>query len=117
MLAMRASPAGRRTPGPFILPAGLVLLVAGLLSVVLGAFNLGHELHSTNVDVIYVVGAGLVGVVWLVSLYLAWRDFRLGIFAAGLIAFVEFGVIAAAHFVTAPWHIHISANHEGLPVA
>jgi hypothetical protein len=93
------------------------LLVAGLLSVGLGAFNLGHELHSTNVDVIYVVVAGLVGVVWLVSLYLAWRDFRLGIFAAGLIAFVEFGVIAAAHFVTAPWDIDIYAKHEGLPVA
>jgi hypothetical protein len=117
MLAMRASPAGRRAQGPFVLPARLLLLVAGLLSIALGAFNLGHELHTGNVDVIYVVVAGLVGLVWLTSLFLAWRGARLGIFLAGLIAFVEFGVIAAAHFVTAPWDIDIYSKHEGLPVA
>jgi hypothetical protein len=98
-------------------PAGLLLLVAGLLSVALGAFNLGHELHTGNVDIIYVVVGGLVGVVWLVSLYLAWRGSRLGIFLAGLIAFIEFGVIAAAHFVTAPWDIDIYSKHEGLALA
>lgn len=117
MMAMRASPAGRRAQGPFVTPARLLLLVAGLLSIALGAFNLGHELHSGNVDVIYVVVAVLVAVVWLVSLFLAWRGRRLGIFLAGLIAFVEFGVIAAAHFVTGPWVIDTYVKHEGLPVA
>ena len=100
-----------------MVPARFLLLAAGLLSIVLGAFNLGHELHSGNVDVIYVVAAGLVGVVWLVSLYLGSRGSRLGIFLAGLIAFVEFGVIAAAHFVTGPWVIDTYVKDEGLPVA
>ena len=97
--------------------ARLLLLVAGLLSLALGSFNLVHELHSTNVDIIYVVVAGLVGVVWLVSLFLAWRGSRLGIFLAGLIAFVEFGVIASGHFVTASWDIDLYSKHEGLALA
>ena len=100
-----------------MLPARLLLLATGLLSTALGSFNLGHELHSTNVDVIYAVVAGLVGVLWLVSLWLAWRGSLAGIFVAGLIAFVEFAVIAASHFVTAPWEIDIYAKREGFAVA
>ena len=100
-----------------MLPARPLLLVAGLLSIALGSFNLGHELHSGNVDVIYVVVGGVVAVMWLVSLYLAYIGSRLGIFLAGLIAFVEFTVIASAHFVTAPWDIDIYSKHEGLALA
>jgi hypothetical protein len=100
-----------------VLPARLLLLAAGLLSIALGSFNLGHELHSGNVDVIYVVVGGVLAVIWLVSLYFAYIGSRLGIFLAGLIAFVEFGVIAAAHFVTAPWDIDIYSKHEGLALA
>jgi hypothetical protein len=103
--------------GPFVLPARLLLLAAGLLSVALGSFNLVHELRTTNVDIIYVAVGSLVGVIWLVSLYLAWRGFRLALFLAGLIAFVEFGVIAAGHFVSAPWEIDVYAKREGLAVA
>src|SRR5439155_1197161 len=55
--------------------------------------------------------------IWMGSLYLAWRGFRLAVFAAGLIAFTEFGVIASGHFVSAPWEIDIYAKHEGLEVA
>jgi len=93
------------------------LLVAGLIAIALGAFNLGHELHSTNVDSLYVAVGGLIAVIWLVSLFLAWRGSRLGVFLAGLIAFVEFGVIASGHFVTATWDIHVYSEHEGLAVA
>jgi hypothetical protein len=103
--------------GPFVLPARMLLLAAGLLSVALGSFNLVHELRTTNVDIIYVAVGTLVGVIWLVSLYLAWRGFRLALFLAGLIAFVEFGVIAAGHFVSAPWEIDVYAKREGLAVA
>ena len=117
MIAMRATPAGRGVRGPFVVPARVLLAAAGLLSVALGSFNLVHELRSTNVDFVYVAVGGLVGLIWLVSLYLAWRGFRLAVFAAGLIAFTEFGVIASGHFVTAPWEIDIYAKHEGLPVA
>ena len=114
---MRTSPAVRVARGPFVLPARMLLLTAGLLSIALGSFNLVHELRSTNVDIIYVLVGGLVGLIWLVNLYLAWRGFRSAVFLAGLIAFVEFGVIAAGHFVTAPWEIDVYAQHEGLAVA
>src|SRR5207302_6899651 len=46
---------------------------------------------------------------------LAW--FSPGRVAAGLIAFIEFGVIAAGHFVTAPWEIDVYSKHQGLAVA
>src|SRR5439155_6181185 len=117
MIAMRASPAGRSMRGPFLVPARVLLLAAGLLSIALGGFNLAHDTRSTNVDIIYVAVGGLVGLIWMGSLYLAWRGFRLAVFAAGLIAFTEFGVIASGHFVSAPWEIDIYAKHEGLEVA
>jgi hypothetical protein len=117
MLAMRASPAVRRAQGPFVLPARTLLLVSGLLAVALASVNLFHELHSTNVDIVYVAVAGLVALIWLTSLILAWRGSRLGVFLAGLIAFIEFGVIASGHFVTAPWDIHVYSVHEGLHAA
>lgn len=117
MVAMRASPAVRGTRGPFVLPARMLLVGAGLVSVALGSFNLVHELRSTNVDIIYVAVGAVVGVIWLVSLYLAWRGFHLAVFLAGLIAFTEFGVIAAGHFVSAPWEIDVYAKHEGLATA
>jgi hypothetical protein len=114
---MRTRPAVRVARGPFVLSARMLLLAAGLLSVGLASFNLVHELRSTNVDIIYVAVASLVGLIWLASLYFAWRRFRLAVFLAGLIGFVEFGVIAAGHFVSAPWEIDVYAQHEGLPLA
>jgi hypothetical protein len=97
-----------------VLPARVLLLVAGVLAVALASVNLYPELHSTNVDIYYVVVAGLIYLTWLVSLVLAWRGLRIGVFLAGVIAFIEFGVIAAGHYVSAPWDIHILSLHEGL---
>jgi len=114
---MRASPVGRRAQGPFVIPARTLLLVAGVLSVALSAVNLVPELRSTNVDIYYVVVAGLIYLIWLASLVLAWRGSRAGILLAGLIAFVDFGVIAAGHFTTAPFDIHVYSLREGLWVA
>ena len=111
---MRTSPAGRRAQGPFVLPARVLLLTAGLLAVALASVNLYPERHSSNVDVYYVVVAGLIYLIWLVSLVLAWRGLRIGVFIAGLVAFIEFGVIAAGHFVSAPYDVHILSLHEGL---
>src|SRR5438874_4428350 len=114
---MRASPVGRRAQGPFVIPARTLLIVAGVLSVALSAVNLVPELKSTNVDIYYVAVAGLIYLIWLASLVLAWRGSRAGILLAGLIAFVDFGVIAAGHFTTAPFDIHVYSLREGLWVA
>lgn len=100
-----------------MIPARTLLLVAGVLSVALSAVNLVPELRSTNVDIYYVVVAGLIYLIWLASLVLAWRGSRGGILLAGLIAFVEFGVIAAGHFTTSPFDIHVYSLREGLWVA
>jgi hypothetical protein len=97
-----------------VVPARVLLLAAGMLAIALASVNLYPERHSTNVDIYYVLVAGLIYVIWLVSLVLAWRGLRIGIFLAGLIAFIEFGVIAAGHYVSAPWDIHILSLHEGL---
>src|SRR2546423_14122343 len=114
---MRASPVGRRAQGPFVIPARTLLLVAGWAAVALSAVNLVPELKSTNVDIYYVAVAGLIYLIWLASLVLAWRGSRAGILLAGLIAFVDFGVIAAGHFTTAPFDIHVFSLREGLLVA
>jgi hypothetical protein len=111
---MRSSPTDGRAQGPFVLPARVLLLAAGVLAVGLASVNLYPERHSTNVDIYYVVVAGLIYLIWLASLVLAWRGLRIGVFLAGLIAFIEFGVIAAGHFVSAPYDIHLLSLHEGL---
>ena len=67
-------------PRPAFLPS--------LLAVTLASVNLYPERHSTNVDVYYVVVAGLIYLIWLVSLVLAWRGLRIGVFIAGLVAFI-----------------------------
>ncbi|HVH64676.1 MAG TPA: hypothetical protein VM674_01470, partial [Candidatus Acidoferrum sp.] len=114
---MRAELADRRRDGPFLISARGLLLITGIVSLSLAVVNLPFERRSTNVDTLYVSVAGVVALIWLVSLVLAWRGSRLGAFLSGLIAFVEFGVIAAAHFETAPWDIDVYANHEGLWLA
>lgn len=103
--------------GPFLIPARLVLLFAGLVAIALGVFNLAHELHAGEVDIIYTVVAGAAALIWLVSLLLVFRGVRVGAFIAGLMAFVEFGVIASAHFVSGPAALSAFARHEGLPLA
>lgn len=114
---MRAGPAARRADGPFLLPARWLVLGAGLLAVALGIFNLFHELHSKLVDGVYTIVALAVAAAWLACLVLAFRGFRLGVFGAGAIAFVEFCVIIANHFVTGPGELFTFAKQEGLAMA
>jgi len=116
MLAMRVGAAARAN-GPFLLPARWLLLGAGLLAVVLGIFNLFHELHSQQVDRVYTIVALAVAVIWLASLVFAFRGFRVGLFGAGAIAFIEFSVILANHFVSGTSELFTFANHEGLAIA
>ncbi|HEV3095732.1 MAG TPA: hypothetical protein VG104_01185 [Candidatus Dormibacteraeota bacterium] len=114
---MRATPAVRRTTGPFVVPARYILLIGGLLAIGLGSFNLLHELHAGQVDRTYTIVVSLVGVVWLAAILFAFLGRRLAIFAAGLLAFIEFGVIASTHFVVGPVDIDVFWKTEGLPVA
>jgi hypothetical protein len=103
--------------GPFLVPARLLLVLASLVAIPLGAFNIGHELHAGEVDVVYTIVASAVALIWLTSLLLVWRGVRLGAFIAGTIAFVEFGVIASTHFVSGPGALSAYARHEGLALA
>jgi hypothetical protein len=114
---MRARPGDRRPSGPFIIPARFILLIGGVLAIGLGAFNLFHELHAGQVDRTYAIVVLLVGVVWLAAIVFAFLGWRLAIFAAGLLAFIEFGVIASTHFVVGPVDIDVFWKAEGLPLA
>lgn len=117
MLRMQARPAGRVRQGPLLLPARVLLLLAGLLAVALGVFNLFHELHAKQVDTVYAAVALAVGVVWLASIVLAFRGQPVGVFLAGAIAFIELGAVATSHFTSTGGSIGSYVLKEGLPVA
>src|SRR5205085_2266229 len=86
----------QRKSGPFLLPARVVLVIAGAVAVALGSVNLFHEWRAAQVDNVYVAAAAAVGVVWLLALITAFRGWRASVFITALTAFVEFGVFAAA---------------------
>jgi hypothetical protein len=93
------------------------LLAFGVPAIALGVFILFHELHSKQVDLLYtIVGLG-VGIVWLACIILGFRGNLIGIFGAGLIAFVELGVISQGHFASSSGAIGSFVRMEGLPVA
>lgn len=107
-----------RSPrGPFAIPARVLLLVAGLLAVLLGATNLFHERHLGQVDNVYVGVAAALGLIWLISLPLAFSGVKAAVAAAGAIAFLEFGIISSSHFVSGPGAISVFVKAEGLSVA
>lgn len=114
---MRATATTARPGGPFLVPTRAVLLVSGLIAVGLGTFMLLHERHSGQVDVVYLVIGLIVGVIWLASLVLAFRGFRLGIFLAAAFAFIDFGVTATSHFESGAGALGTLVKSEGLPVA
>jgi hypothetical protein len=93
------------------------LLAFGLLAVALGAFILFHELHSKQVDLLYTIVALGVGLVWLACIILGFRGNLIAIVGAGLIAFVELGVVSQGHFATSSGAIGSFVRIEGLPVA
>ena len=107
----------RSPSGPFAIPARLLLLIAGLAAIVLGAINLFHERHLGQVDNVYVGVAAAIGLIWLISLPLAFVRVKAAVAAAGAIAFLEFGVISSSHFVTGPGAMSTFVKGEGLGVA
>ena len=92
---MRARGIVRRAQGPFLVPARVVLLVAGVIAVGLGTFIVLHEYHAGQVDRLYTIIALIVGLVWLACSELGFQGYRIGLFGAGAMAFVQFGVLAA----------------------
>ena len=114
---MQATLLTRRREGPFLIPARTLLLASGLIAVGLGTFMLLHERHSGQVDAVYVIVGLIVGVIWLASLVLAFRAFRIGIFLAATFAFIEFGVTATSHFEAGAGGLGTFVKTEGLPVA
>ena len=117
MWTMQVRPAGRVRQGPLLIPARVLLLGCGLLALVLGVFNLFHELHAGQVDRTYTIVALAIGVVWLASIILGFRGQPIGVFFAGTIAFIELGAIATAHFTSTAGAIGSYVFKEGLPVA
>ena len=107
----------RRPRGPFAIPARVLLLIAGIASIALGAINLFHERHVAEIDNLYLGIAAAIGILWLISLVLAFRGIKPAIAAAATIAFVEFGVIGSSHFVTGPAGMSAYVKSEGLSVA
>lgn len=114
---MRTRPPARVRSGPFVIPARTLLLVSGLLSLGLGLFNLYHEFHANQVDIVYVTVASGVGLCGLVLLVAAFFGLRIAVFLSGLIAFVEFAIILSTHFVIGPVDIDTFWKSEGLPIA
>jgi hypothetical protein len=114
---MRATATAERRGGPFVIPARTVFLVSALIAVGLGTFTLLHDRHSGQVDAVYLIIGLIVAVVWLVSIVLAFMGFRLGIFLAAALAFVDFGVIATGHFESGTGALGTFVKSEGLPVA
>jgi len=114
---MQATPGLRLRSGPFLIPARILLLAFGLLAVALGIFNLFHELHAKQVDALYTAVAVGIGVIWLACIIVGFRGNLIGVFGAGLIAFVELGAISQNHFSSSAGAIGSFVRIEGLPVA
>src|SRR5207302_9793956 len=112
MWTMQVRPAGRVRQGPLLIPARVLLLGCGLLALVLGVFNLFHELHAGQVDRNFTIVALAIGVVWLASIILGFRGQPIGVFFAGTIALFELGVIATDHFTSSAGAIGIFAFME-----
>jgi hypothetical protein len=114
---MQARPALRVRQGPLLFPARYLLLVSGLIALALGTFNLFHELHAAQVDVVYTIVAAGVGVIWLAAIILGFQGQPIGVFLTGAIAFIQLGEIAQAHFAATAGAIGSYVRIEGLPVA
>jgi hypothetical protein len=100
-----------------LIPARAILLVSGVPAVALGVFNLLHELRAGEVDRLYTALALLAFAAWLASIIAAFLGWRPGVFSAGALGFIEFGLIASSHFVSGPQALGAFVKTEGLPIA
>ena len=94
-----------------------MLIIAGVIAIGLQLFNVLHEFHAAQVDLPYTIVSVAVSALWLASLVTAFFSWRPGIFVAGLLAFLEFGVVASAQFVSGPAALSTLVSKEGLPLA
>src|SRR5437879_13617536 len=99
---MRARGMVRRAQGPFLVPARVVLLVAGVIAVGLGTFIVLHEYHAGQVDRLYTIIALIVALFWLACIGLGVPGYRGGRFGAGATALVRFVLLPAHHHRPCP---------------
>jgi len=109
--------ASRARSGPFLIPARLLLLLFGLLTVGLAVFNVLHEFHAAEVDQTYLIGALVACAVWLAAIVVGFFGYRIAIFIAAALAFVQFGVLDSSHFVSSAAALSTFVKHEGLALA
>jgi hypothetical protein len=85
--------------GPFLLPARVLLPLFGLIAVATGALHLADELHRAEVDRLYAAIAGAVWIIFAAGVVGAFWGRRPALLAAGIPAFVAFGLQTSTHFV------------------
>jgi len=112
-----ASPYFRAKRAPFLIPARVLVVIVGLVAISAAVLHLVDEVQRTESAGIFLLAVIGLGVIWLVSLGIAWRGSRIALFIAGLLAFAEFGLQATNHFITGgSQDISTLALHRGLAV-
>lgn len=115
MMPMRAGPVGQ-TSGPFVLPARVILLIAGLLAMPLASFDVLQQFLANQVNGVYTIVALAVVTLWLVAVVMAFFGSRPATFFASAVAFVEFAVVASSRFETGVMGLTQFVQTQGLPV-
>ena len=117
MMPMRDGAAVGKRSGPFLLPARVILLIAGLLAMPLASFDVLHQFLANQVNGLYTIVALAVATLWLVAVVAAFFGSRPATFFAGAVGFVEFAVVASSRFESGVTGLTQFVQLEGLPVA
>jgi hypothetical protein len=117
MIPMRAGPAVGKRSGPFVLPARVILLIAGLLAMPLASFDVLEQFLANQVNGVFTIVALAVATLWLVAVIMAFFGSRPATFFAGAVGFVEFTVVASSRFETGVTGLTRFVQLEGLPMA
>jgi hypothetical protein len=97
----------------FLIPARLLFVVSGGLSLGLGLLHLVDEVQRKEVDINFALASAGIGLLWLVSLVLAWRGRPIFLLVGGLIAFFEFVRQVSTHFVSGTAELTALAKTRG----
>lgn len=107
----------RAAAGPFLLPTRGLIPLLGAIAFVSGGLHLADELHRGEVDRLYAVTAGLVWLLFAGSVIGAYFGRKPAILAAGVLAFIVFGLQTSTHFVPGANAISDLTRKEGFGFA